>query len=113
MCLKEWCLILNDVKQAQDVKISRWYGNFKVDIDVQLHGFSDATPSAYDYCIHIWYYYDNYSHTISLVFSKSKIATVKAQTIPHLELLTTLLLANNQWTILMNNINQWTILMKV
>ena len=27
-CLKEWRLISNDVKQAQDIEVSRWYGDF-------------------------------------------------------------------------------------
>ena len=28
-CLKEWRLISNDVKQAQGIEVSRWYGDFK------------------------------------------------------------------------------------
>ena len=47
-CLKEWCLISNDVKQVQDIEISHWYGDFKGAAEVELHGFLDASVSGYD-----------------------------------------------------------------
>ena len=37
--LKEWRLISNDVKQAQDIEINRWYGDFKAAVKVELHVF--------------------------------------------------------------------------
>ena len=48
-CLKKWCLILNDVKETQDTKISCWYSDFKG----AFHGFSDASVSGYSHCIYI------------------------------------------------------------
>ena len=50
-CLKEWRLISNDVKQVQDIEISRWYGDFKGAVKVELHGFADASVSGYGCCI--------------------------------------------------------------
>ena len=47
-CLKEWRLISNDVKQVQDIEISHWYGDFKGAVEVELHGFLDASVSGYD-----------------------------------------------------------------
>ena len=80
--MKEWHLISNDVKQAQDVEIGRWYGNFKGAVKIELHGFADASVSGYGCCIYIRYCYNNYSYTTSLLFSQSRIAPVKTQTIP-------------------------------
>ena len=79
----------NDVKQAQDIEISRWYG------EVELHGFSDASVSGYGCCIYIQYCYNDYSYRTSFVLLQSRIAPVKTQTIPRLELKATLLLAKS------------------
>ena len=94
-CLKEWRLILNDVKQAQHIEISRCYSDFKGALKVELHGFSDARVSSYGCCIYIRYCYNNYSCTISLVFSQSRIAPIKTQTNPRVELQATLLSAKS------------------
>ena len=94
-CLKEWILISNDVKQKQDLEISRWYGDFKGAVEVELHGFSDASVSSYGFCMYIQYCYNNYSYRKSLVFSQSRIAPIKTQTIPRLDLQATLLLAKS------------------
>ena len=93
--MKEWRLISNDVKQVQDIEISRWYSDFKGAVKVELHGFSDASVSGYGCCIYIRYCYNNYSYTTSLVFSQSRIAPIKIQSIPRLELQATLLLAKS------------------
>ena len=68
-CLKEWRLISNDVKQAQDIEISRWYSDLKGAVKVEFHGFSDASLLGYGCCIYIRYCYNNYSYHTSLVFS--------------------------------------------
>ena len=92
-CLKKWRLISNDVKQAQDIEVRRWYGDFKGAVEVELHGFADASVSSYGCCIYTLYCYNNYSYHTSLVFSQSRIAPIKSQTNPRLELQATLLLA--------------------
>ena len=79
----------------QDIEISCWYGDFKSDAEVGLHGFLDASASSYGCCIYILYCYNNYSYHTSLVFSQSRIAPIKSQTIPRLELEATLLLAKS------------------
>ena len=61
-CLKERRLISNDVKQAQDIEISRWCGDLKGAAEVVLQGFSDASMSRYSCCIYIRYCYNNYSY---------------------------------------------------
>ena len=79
----------------QDIKVSCWYGHFKGAIEVELYGFYDASVSGYSCCIYTRYCYNDYSYTKSLVFSKSKIAPIKTQTIPRLEMQTTLSLAKS------------------
>ena len=64
-------------------------------VEVELHGFSDASVSGYGCCIYIQYCYNNYSYHTSVVFSQSRIAPIKTQTIPRLELQATLLLAKS------------------
>ena len=45
-CLKEWRLISNDVKQTQDIEISRCYYDFKGVVECELDSFSDASVSS-------------------------------------------------------------------
>ena len=94
-CLKEWRLISNDVKQAKDIEIYRWYGDFKGTVEVALHDFAGASVSGYGCCMYIRYCYNNYSYHTSLVFSQSRIAPIKSQAIPCLKLQATLLLAKS------------------
>ena len=94
-CLKKWHLTLNGVKQAHDTEISRWYGDFKGAVKVELHGFLDASVSGYGCCIYIRYCYNNYWYIISFVFLQSRISPIKTQTIPRLELKANLLLAKS------------------
>ena len=86
VCLEEWRLIWNDVRQAQDIEISRWYDDFNGVVEVELYGFSDAKVLGYRCCIYIRYCYNNYSYTTSLVFLQSRIASIKTQTIRRLKL---------------------------
>ena len=94
-CVKQWRLISNDVKRAQDIEISRWYGDFKGAVEAELHGFLDASVSGYGCWMYIWYCYSDYSYITSLGFSQSRIAPIKTQTIPSLEFQVSLLLAKS------------------
>ena len=52
-CWKEQRLISNDAKQVENIEISRWYGDFKGAVEVELYGFSYASVSGYGCCIYI------------------------------------------------------------
>ena len=53
----------------------------------ELHGFSDASKIAYAAVIYMRSLYESGNVEVKLVASKSKVAPLKGQTIPRLELL--------------------------
>ena len=62
---------------------------FRVDspyTNIELHGFSDASEKAYAAVVYLRATYSEHSPTVSLIVSKTKVAPVKPQTIPRLEL---------------------------
>ena len=76
------------------MEISDLYGDFKGAVEVELHGFSDASLSGYGCCIYIRYCY-NYGYTKSLVFSQSRAPLIKTKTIHRSELQAAFLLAKS------------------
>ena len=61
-------------------------------MDIQLHGFSDASKRAYAAVVYIRSTYSDGQVEVRLVASKSRVAPIKRHTIPRLELLGGLLL---------------------
>ena len=72
--------ILNGI-EAEDVKA------------IQLHGFADASKVAYGANVYIWLTTSN-AHSSHLLASKTRVAPLKEETIPRLELMAALTLAN-------------------
>lgn len=60
---------------------------------IELHGFSDASRRAYAAAVYIRSVYDGGSVQVQLVASKSRVAPIKEQSIPRLELLGAVILA--------------------
>ena len=60
---------------------------------VQLHGFSDASEEAYSAVVYLRVQNPDRSVSVSLVMSKTRVAPLKRQTIPRLELCGALLLS--------------------
>ncbi|XP_073835838.1 uncharacterized protein [Musca autumnalis] len=87
-----WEVILADFHNLSQVQLPR-YILLPNSIDVQLHGFGDASTKAYGCC----YYFrceDAYGNVaIRLVTSKSRVAPLKTRTLPRLELCAAHLLA--------------------
>ena len=55
-------------------------------MDIQLHGFSDASERAYAAVVYVGSTYSDGEVEVRLVASKSRVAPIKRQTIPGLEL---------------------------
>ncbi|CAK9816560.1 hypothetical protein ANTQUA_LOCUS9005 [Anthophora quadrimaculata] len=71
---------------------------------IQLHGFCDASEKAYGACIYIRTTHHDNSHFTQLVCSKSRIAPLKTQTLPRLELCAAALLIK-LYTIVVKSVN--------
>lgn len=75
-------------KQIHDVKkitIPRWLGTAD-DSKTQLHGFSDASQSAYACCVYARTTHFTGRITIQLIQSKTRVAPIQTVNIPRLEL---------------------------
>ena len=55
-------------------------------VDIQLHGFTDASCAGYGGVVYIRYLHADTSVVISLVASKTRVAPLKQQSIPKLKL---------------------------
>ena len=93
--LLEWQTILRDLKVSNGVKLCRWYGDYRRSVDVELHGFADASLKGYGCCVYIRFCGDDGVYHVSLVSAQSRVASIKSSTVPKLELNAALLLAKH------------------
>ena len=78
----------------KDKSFSRcYYRSSSTKLQVQLHGFSDASEVAYSAVVYVRTTYKDGPPTVVLVTAKSKVAPLKRQSIPCLELCGTHILA--------------------
>jgi hypothetical protein len=92
--LKEWNTIVNELPSLNAIRISRCYFLLHIrPVKTELHAFSDASNKAYAAVIYMRSIYENGQVLVRFVASKTKIAPVKTQTIPRLELLGAVILA--------------------
>lgn len=90
----KWTAWLNAVPCISQCPIPRQFGQpCKTVLEQQLHGYSDASLLAYGGAIYVRNVYDDLTVSVFLVSSKAKVAPVKKQTVPRLELNGALLLA--------------------
>ena len=64
---------------------------WRENVDVELHGFGDASERGYGTCVYVVVKRNDGSCTSSLVISRARVAPVKRVTLPRLELLGALL----------------------
>ena len=76
----------------EQCKIPRCYFQLRP-VQFELHGFSDASNRAYAGAVYIQSLYEDGGTDVRLVASKTRVAPLKGQTIPRLELLGALILA--------------------
>ena len=90
--LKYWTLLLEELRCLSSVRIPRCYFQ-STPVKCELHGFCDASHRAYAAVIYIRAIYSDGRIGVRLVASKSRVAPLKKQSIPRLELLGAVLLA--------------------
>ena len=94
--LKLWFKIIDSFKNIPKVLINRQYCFYDISdpfVSVELHGFCDASLRAYGCCIYLRFERKSGFIEIALVCSKSKVAPLRKETMPRLELLGALLLS--------------------
>lgn len=80
-----WHSYLKRLKGIENIAIPRWLGSFK-ECPVELHGFCDASTSAFAAAVYIKILNDNGEGVVNLLQSKTKVAPLKVLSIPKLEL---------------------------
>ncbi len=84
---RKWQDWRNQLDLLSNHAIPRYYFTPESEVEgLQLHGFSDASQRAYAAVVYLRATYKNSPTTISLVLAKSKVAPLKGETIPQLEL---------------------------
>ncbi|XP_078374406.1 uncharacterized protein LOC144657946 [Oculina patagonica] len=92
--LSKWNLFLSELESLNKIRIPRYYfiANAKPN-SIELHGFSDASKQAYAAVVYLRSSYDDGRVAVRLLCSKTRVAPVKQQSIPRLELLGACILA--------------------
>ena len=88
-----WLEIIKQINDISNIKIPRKLIAFYPITAIELHGFSDASEKAFGACIYLRTISVSGEISINLVCSKSRVAPLKVQTIPRLELCGALLLS--------------------
>ena len=90
-----WRKWAEDLHLISDHTLPRYMGSLNLKArDCTLHGFADASSKAYGGVVYLRTVYHDCSIQVSLVTAKSRVAPLKTQTIPRLELCGALLLTD-------------------
>ena len=90
----QWKKTLSDMQSLNYIKIPRYYhGLSDKPVNVELHGFSDASISTYAAVLYMRTCFENGEIDVRIIASKTKVTPIKQQTIPRLELMAALLLS--------------------
>ena len=112
--LNEWDTYRTELSELTKIKIPRWLTTRTDDVSVELHGFSDASKTAYSAVVYIRVIDVEGQVHVSLLVAKTRVAPIKQISIPRLELcgavlLTRLLLETAEvLSIPKENISAWT-----
>ena len=99
--LEEWNSIQRELNELSELKVPRYYSVLSpAQFCIQLHGFSDALASAYAAVVYVHTITIQGEVSVQLLASKTKVAPIKKQSIPRLELMAALLLSKLVWTII-------------
>lgn len=89
----DWITFEENLKTVSNLSIPHWIGTSSSARGIEFHGFSDASQDALGAVLYIRTFHDFADAKVTLLTAKSKVAPVKRQTIPRLELSAAVLLA--------------------
>lgn len=89
----EWITYLNHFTHIENIQFPRWFGVSDDTIKRELHGFSDASCTAYAGVVYLRVLNNDGEVNVYLVLAKSKVAPVKQISLPRLELCGAVLVA--------------------
>ena len=96
-----WKDFVSGLIQLNGVSVPRCYfTSTSTPIDIQIHAFSDASKKAYATAVYLRSEYEDGRVEVRLLSSKTRVAPIKQQTIPRLELLGALISARLVSTLL-------------
>ncbi|XP_059050490.1 uncharacterized protein LOC131845442 [Achroia grisella] len=84
--LQEWIKYRNELTILTEIEIPRWIGTKASDVKVELHGFCDASQSAYGAVVYARVVDLEGNVRVTLISAKTKVAPVKQVSVPRLEL---------------------------
>lgn len=90
---KECLQYQSQILEIKNVSIPCWIGPISESQNAEIHGFSDASNLAYGAVIYLRIQSSAHNLHTSLLFSKTKVAPLKVQSIPRLELCGAVLLS--------------------
>ena len=89
---REWTKWFQELEDLELVKIPRCLKDPSPKVEeLSIHTFSDASENAYTAVVYARHVYENGNITARLIMSKSRLAPLKASSIPRLELLDALI----------------------
>ena len=91
---------MKEIGELNNIKVPRYYAKLSSSaVHMELHGFSDASASAYAAVIYVRTVSTQGKTSVQILASKTKVAPIKKQSIPRLELMAALLLSRLAHTI--------------
>lgn len=82
----QWISIFNEITVPVPIKIPRWLKLSNSQKSIEIHTFCDASNIAYAGCVYLRIVHNDDSVSCNLIAAKTKVAPVRATTIPRLEL---------------------------
>ncbi|XP_070526460.1 uncharacterized protein [Cardiocondyla obscurior] len=89
---QRWVDFRHELIYLKEIRVPRWVGSRDMH-NLQLHGFCDASEKAYGACVYVRTREGPAKYKIVLLTSKSRVAPIKAISLPRLELCAAVLLA--------------------
>jgi hypothetical protein len=87
-----WVAFLRDFQFINQVQIPRKIISDRYPVNMQIHGFSDASQLSYGACVYLRCTMVDGTHSSNLICSKNRVAPLRPTTIPRLELCAAVLL---------------------